>query len=312
MAQYTQNALNIIASMQYKGIGKAWIVRNWRPNLTDSAIVNLINATLKNEKTDIYQFSKYQEFARRLLDSACLSATGVVGWMDSNYPYCRGTLKASDFPVILAYKGNLSLLQKGNDNVAVIGVLKPEMEIIEREQKFVSNLVDKNYTIVSGLAFGCDSIAHQQTLDLGGKTIAILPSTIANILPSQHTQLAEDIISKDGLLITEYLEEPNSQLEMKGRYVERDRLQAMFSDAVILTASYDVNTQGNDSGSRIAMECARKYEIPRYVMYREATDKSNPQFDLNRRILAEGDSLILTPTAIDKINNHPQKDLVLF
>ena len=80
---------------------------------------------------------------------------------------------------------------------------------------------------------------------------------------------------------------------MRGRYQERDRLQAMFSDAIILTESYDVNTDGNDSGSRLAMEYAKQYQIPRYIMYNETIDGKNPQFDLNRRLLREGDSQML-------------------
>jgi DNA processing protein len=176
----------------------------------------------------------------------------------------------------------------------------------------VSALLKQNYVIVSGLALGCDSIAHLQTLEENGKTVAILPSPLSNILPSQHKELAARIVETGGLLITEYFAEPQSQMEMRGRYQERDRLQAMFSDAIILTASYDVNTEGNDSGSRLAMEYARQYHIPRYVMYNEALDSTAPQFALNRRILHEGDSQVLTQGRIPSLAQKQNLQLGLF
>ena len=82
------------------------------------------------------------------------------------------------------------------------------------------------------------------------------------------------------------------------RYAQCDRLQAMFSDAIILTANYDVNNEGNDNGSRLAMEYARKYHIPRYVMYNETIDNTTSQFALNRRILKEGDAKVFTQNCI--------------
>ena len=101
-------------------------------------------------------------------------------------------------------------------------------------------------------------------------------------------------------------------MELRGRYQERDRLQAMFSDAIILTASYDVNKEGNDSGSRLAMNYAKKYQIPRFVLYNEATDYNHPQFELNRRILREGNSTILTHTNIKTLCAKEENQLKIF
>jgi homoserine O-acetyltransferase len=54
------------------------------------------------------------------------------------------------------------------------------------------------------LAFGCDSISHQQALDSNGKTVAILPSPLNNILPARNKGLAFQIVEEGGLLVTEY------------------------------------------------------------------------------------------------------------
>jgi DNA processing protein len=76
-------------------------------------------------------------------------------------------------------------------------------------------------------------------------------------------------------------------MELGGRYQERDRLQALFSDSIILSASYAKNDLGNDSGSRLAMEYALNYSIPRSVIYDPIVNKNNKKYDLNRKILEE-------------------------
>ncbi|MBO7463728.1 MAG: DNA-processing protein DprA [Paludibacteraceae bacterium] len=299
--RYSDNSINILTAIRYKGIGKAWIVSNWRKNLTDDEIVEFINQSTKGEQTTVSEFNEVRKNIIQRVSQQKDFADGVVGWLDEDYPFCRGNAKKGDFPIALFYKGDISLLNKQRRNVAVIGVLKPEESVIQRERRMVSSLLKYGYVIVSGLALGCDSVAHIRTLEENGKTVAVLPSPLDNVIPNQHKELAQEIVQKGGLLITEYFEEPKSQMEMRGRYQERDRLQAMFSDAIILTASYDVNKDGNDSGSRLAMEYARQYHIPRYVMYNEQTDSSHPQFELNRRILREGESQVLTQNKISSL-----------
>lgn len=298
MIKYTQNSINILAAIRYKGIGKAKIVSYWHKDFSDEAIVELINQFTTGEQTSLGEYNAVRQNIVQRISQIDSYADGIIGWLDEEYPFCRGNINNSEFPVVLFYKGDINLLDKRHQNISVIGVLNPKDSIILREQRMVSYLLKHNYVIVSGLAYGCDSIAHIQTLKENGKTIAILPSTLDNITPAQHKELAKQIVQKGGLLITEYFEEPQSQMNRIARYAQRDRLQAMFSDAIILTASYDVNNEGKDDGSRLAMEYARKYHIPRYVMYNETNDNTDSQFALNRRILKEGDAKVFTQNCI--------------
>ena len=147
-------------------------------------------------------------------------------------------------------------------------------------------------TIVSGLALGCDTIAHKTALENKGKTIAILPSSLNSIIPKENTDLAYQIVEQGGLLVSEYFESPKSRNEMINRFIVRDRLQALFSDAVLLTASFAINNQGNDCGSRHAMGKAKDYGIKRVVIYNELKHKDISMYDLNRQILKEDKSVI--------------------
>lgn len=212
------------------------------------------------------------------------SEEGIICIFDEEFPVINYKVKNnSDKPYLLFYKGNLSLLSDLNKNVAVIGLVDPDEDIIKRESDVVKRLVENDIIVVSGLALGCDAIAHKSCLESSGKTIAILPSQISKIYPAKNRNLAEEIVNKGGLLLSEYYKDSSTKSEAINRFIERDRLQAMFAKAIILIASYRKGE--GDSGSRHAMEAARKYEIERYVMYNSKTDENNKRFGLNRDLV---------------------------
>ena len=208
---------------------------------------------------------------------------GAVCCFDTEFPVVNVNAPNGDRPYLLFYKGDLSLLNDLNRNVAVIGYTTPTDEQIARESKIVEQLVYHNQHIVSGLAKGCDGIAHMVCMDCGGKTIAILPSPLNSIFPAAHRDMAQRIVETGGLIITEYCDEPHSRHEAINRFVERDRLQALFAKAVILIASYE--GRDGDSGSRHAMVKANKYGHMACVMYNAATDGTARDMKLNRSLL---------------------------
>lgn len=209
------------------------------------------------------------------------SDEGIVCVFDDNFPVINTKVKNNgEKPYLLFYRGDLSLLSDLNKNIAVIGLINPDESIVKRESDVVKSLVKNDLVVLSGLAIGCDTVAHRTCLEENGKTIAVLPSQLNKIYPAENYDLADEILLKDGLLISEYYKEAASKYEAISRFVERDRLQAMFSKAVILIASY---RQGEgDSGSRHAMDAARKYGTERFVMYNNKTDENNKQFGLNK------------------------------
>lgn len=292
--KYSENAINVMAARIYKGIGRAWIVKNLSTPKTEDAIVKLLNESSKSvDVITINDFNKKKSTLRRILSASAGAIDGVIAIGDDDFPAHRGLVKNSERPIFLFYKGDLSLLSAKSKNIAVIGLLNPTQEIEISERKLVSGLVENGAVIVSGLAVGCDSIAHLQALDSKGKTIAILPSPLNDIMPAKNKDLAEDIVVSGGLLISEYLTAPRSKMELSGRYQERDRLQALFSNSIVLSASYAKNDLGNDSGSRLAMGYAKEYSIPRSVIYDQELHFSNPMFDLNRQIIQEEPTIVI-------------------
>ena len=129
-------------------------------------------------------------------------------------------------PVFLYVKGNPEALSK--PNMAVIGTRKPSQNSQIFEKEMVKAVLDNSdRVIVSGLALGCDKIAHETTVLENKVTVAVLPSGLNKITPASHRGLAEEIIANGGCLVTEY--EPNHK-PYKKEFVERDQIVAAFSD----------------------------------------------------------------------------------
>lgn len=242
------------------------------------------------EKLKKFDFNNEMEEIGNLLDN---SKEGIryTAFGDEDFPECRFERieNKNDLPVFFAYEGDLKLLSKNNFNIAVIGILEPTEEIKQLEKEILGEILKYDATIISGLALGCDTIAHKSVSDQNC-TIAILPSTLDNILPKENRELASEIVrNKNGLLISEYYKEAENKFEYINRYIKRDRLQALFSDMVILTASYSEKDskkdKKKDSGSRHAMGKAKDYGIKRAVMYDE-TIFDDEKFNLNRELIA--------------------------
>lgn len=288
--KYSESALNILTVRTYPQKGPAWINKNLRGKEDTSILCHLL-------ETHEYEFLKKRDKIESAINQLKSSVDGLVAIGDANFPSLRGTVKPADKPFALFYKGDISLLSQENLNIAVIGVLNPDDKIELTERMVTTEILKHNATIVSGLALGCDSIAHKTALENEGKTIAILPSAHDNILPKENVELAERIVEEGGLLISEYYEAPKNRNDMISRFVVRDRLQALFSDAVLLAASYAPNNLGNDCGSRHAMEKAKAYGIKRGVIYNDNKHRNIAMYDLNRQILGEDSSVIRIDSA---------------
>jgi len=278
--KYTENALNILTVRTFEKKGPAWINNNLKGNENIQSLCRLL-------ETHEYEFTKKRDKIKETITKLGDAIDGFVALGDTDFPEFRGNVKPADRPFALFYKGDISLLKKSNMNVAVIGVLNPDEKVELSEKIVTSEILKQGATIVSGLALGCDSIAHKTALENGGKTVAVLPSALNKVIPKENNDLAEEIATKGGLLVSEYYDEPKSKNDMVSRFVVRDRLQALFSDAVLMAASYAPNSLGNDCGSRHAMGKAKEYGIKRAVIYNIAKHANNPMFDLNRQIIKE-------------------------
>lgn len=93
-------------------------------------------------------------------------------------------------------------------------------------------LAERGVVIISGLALGADSVAHQACIDAGGQTIAVLASGLTNIYPASHANLASEIIKTGGALISENVADYKP---FPYDFLGRNRIIAALSDGVLVT-----------------------------------------------------------------------------
>lgn len=164
--------------------------------------------------------------------------------MDGNYPQALRHIYQP--PLVLFYYGDISLLEDSQHSVAVIGSRHPSAYGIEVTKAISKELVERHYTIISGLAQGIDGHAHQSAIDHGGKTIAILGSGIDYCYPKDHFPLYMQIKEKH-LLLSEY---PNLVKPDASHFPMRNRIVAGLSKGVVVTEASE------RSGTLITVGCA--------------------------------------------------------
>lgn len=149
---------------------------------------------------------------------------------DANYPDC---LKAGTKPpFVLYYKGDISLLKNQNYEkcLSVVGSRNASNYGREIVTKIINEL-PKDFIIVSGLAKGIDSCAHEAAINSDKKTIAVLANGINDCYPSSNRNLYEKIIEKGGLILSEY---PNNVEASKDNFLIRNRLIALFGKSLLV------------------------------------------------------------------------------
>ena len=133
-------------------------------------------------------------------------------------------------PQILFYKGNYNAIINEN-TLAIIGSREASKESQENAYEIACLFAKENYSIISGLAIGCDTYAHQGCLDANGMTVAVLSSGLDTIYPIQNRELSERIIDNNGCLLSEY---PIGFSSFKNNFVERDRIESGLSLGTIV------------------------------------------------------------------------------
>lgn len=133
--------------------------------------------------------------------------------------------------MLLWYRGDLSIASL--PGLAVIGTREATPEGIAGGMFLSAEFAKRGFNIVSGLAIGCDTCGHKGALKVGGKTTAFLANGLDydSIYPDENKELAEEIVAKGGLLLSEY---HIGQSVNRYSLVARDRLQAALSKATLV------------------------------------------------------------------------------
>ena len=129
-------------------------------------------------------------------------------------------------PIVLFYRGNLSLINQRA--VAIVGSRDHSKYAKECIHELIPPIVNDGIVVVSGLARGVDTLAHEESLKTNGNTIAVIGSGLDVVYPPENANLY-DMIAKRGLLLSEY---PLMSRPLKFHFPYRNRIIAGLSHGV--------------------------------------------------------------------------------
>lgn len=120
-------------------------------------------------------------------------------------------------------------------------------------EDFARALAERGVTIVSGLAIGVDTVAHQAAVSVGGIHIAVQAGGLDQIYPASNTALARSLLEKGGVIMSEY---PEGTPHFKQQFIARNRLVAGLADALLITEATELS--GTMHTARFALEQGRE------------------------------------------------------
>ncbi len=205
----------------------------------------------------------------------------VLTWHDPDYP--SRLKEIYDYPPVLYVRG--SLLSEDEWCLAVVGTRRATVYGRQVTEEIIADLAQSRITIVSGLAKGIDSIAHQSALDAGGRSIAVFACGLDIVYPAENANLARRIMQQ-GALISEY---PLATRPKAENFPRRNRIMSGLSLGVLVVEAGE--TSGAIITARLALEQNREvFAIPGSVL--------SPASNGTNHLIQEGAKLVRNYTDI--------------
>ncbi|MBU3741371.1 MAG: DNA-protecting protein DprA [Candidatus Kapabacteria bacterium] len=195
-----------------------------------------------------------REIAEGAIRRAAAMHVQVLPWYDTRIP--QRMRDAVDPPAVLWVRGPLP-----DTSTTCIGVVGTRTCTVSYgapvTKAFVERWVDAGCAIVSGLAGGIDTVAHETTLAARGVTVAVIASGIDRVGPLRARRLADAIVDHGGAIVSEYR---CGQAALPPFFPQRNRIISALSDAIVVVES------GRTGGSLITAEFARRHRRPLYAV----------------------------------------------
>jgi DNA processing protein len=200
---------------------------------------------------------------------------------DNTYPV--ELLNLDDYPLILWYKGNLEALK--NPKLSIVGsrAITPNTQYFL--QSTIPLIVQADIAIVSGLAIGVDSYAHQVCVEQKGKAIAILGGGIddESFSPRTNLMLRDRIISNGGLILTQF---PPTTVPAVYTFPLRNKLVAALSTATLVAQA--------EQGSGTMITAGHAFDMEKLVCT-PSVDYFEKSVSGNRELIQQG-AKVMTQT----------------
>lgn len=199
-----------------------------------------------------------KEAAKKEVDFVDKEGLRIVFYADENYPHRLRQLP--DSPLLFFTKGNVVL--NGRRMLAIVGTRAATAYGRKIVDELIENLVGRDVTVVSGLAYGIDYFAHKACLRHDIPTIGVLGHGLDRIYPAAHRQTAEDMLKLGGL-VSEF---PSGTQPARENFPMRNRLVAGMCDATLVVEA------ANRGGALITANFANDYNRDVFAVPGRLTD----------------------------------------
>ncbi|GAB4304253.1 MAG: DNA-processing protein DprA [Oscillatoriaceae cyanobacterium] len=219
-------------------------------------------------------------------------------WTPADPEYPRLLLETASPAPVLYYRGQIDLEENlGNRYlIGIVGTRKPTEYGRYWTRRLSQILAKQGFTIVSGMAAGIDTAAHQGCLEGGGRTIAVFGTPLDKIYPEQNRPLAARICDQGALLS----EHPYGTKTQAGHFPQRNRIIAGISRALLVMEA------PSKSGSLITADLANEFGRDVYVLPGRIDD-ANSQGCL--RLLKNGaEAIVSEEELLENLGAIPELD----
>lgn len=243
----------VLFLMQVKGVSRKTIYKNFQLESGEYLLGDVRDiikqaalSTKKNGVPDMQELEVAYEKYQSIIERSNELGIRIFSYLDQGFP--TKLRKIADPPAVVYALGDTECLNE--KAVAVIGTREPIQHGAEIAEQLGFVLGREGYTVVSGLAYGCDKFGHMGCLRAKGKTAAVMAGGLDKVYPAEHKELAQEIVESGGCLISEY---PVKSPMYRNCFVERDRLQSGLSEGLIIV---ETDVKG---GTWHTIEYAREY-----------------------------------------------------
>ena len=224
-----------------------------------------ISPRLRDKLSDIEKTMPLLRSKAESYGDMCLRyGIDIVTDKDDDYPYYWR--KLSGMPSLVFIKGKRDILgELQNGSCAVVGSRSASRYALAATNDIVGTLVQKDITIISGMALGIDRQAHLTALNNGGKTIAFLAGSPENIYPWGNKDIYEAMADR-GLIVSEM---PPGTKAQKQFFPSRNRLISGLCD-VCLIMEAGIQSGTLHTASFAALQGKEVYVLPNTIYSEEA------------------------------------------
>ncbi len=178
------------------------------------------------------------------------AAVRVVTRDDPEYP--KNLREVYDPPIILYVKGTLS--ERDALAMAIVGSRRTTIYGQDMARKLAYQLARVGVTVVSGLARGIDTAAHNGALQAKGRTVAVIGCGIDIVYPSENEKLANEIVEKGGAVVTEFpfgVKPDRQNFPMRNRIISGWSLGTVVVEANLKSGALITANQAAEQGRQV-------------------------------------------------------------